>query len=169
MDKNIIWIDENENDLSEVSVSKAHQEGLLHRISVIYLTNDKNQILIQKRSDGRLDHSAAGHVDAGESYLEAAKRELEEELGVSDVTLTEIGDCSSKEAGGKIRHKFKIFRCKTNPGKLDPDEVEEVFWADPSEVWNDMKRNNDKKYCAGFKSTLRLFLKELSSSSQKMI
>ncbi len=38
MEKNVIWIDENENDLGEVSLSKAHQEGLLHRISVVYLT-----------------------------------------------------------------------------------------------------------------------------------
>jgi len=68
--------------LGEVSVPEAHQKGLLHRISVVYLTNNKNQILIQKRSDGRLDHSAAGHVDVGESYLAAAERELEEELGV---------------------------------------------------------------------------------------
>src|SRR3990167_10446850 len=103
MDKNIIWIDENENDLGEVSVSKAHQEGLLHRISVVYLTNDKNQVLIQKRDDGRLDHSAAGHVDAGESYLKAAARELEEELGVKGAQLTEVGDCISKENGGRIR------------------------------------------------------------------
>ncbi|MDP3697036.1 MAG: NUDIX domain-containing protein [Candidatus Taylorbacteria bacterium] len=77
MEKNILWIDENKNDLGEISVTKAHQEGLLHRISVVYLTNDKNQILIQKRDDGRLDHSSAGHVDAGEPYPEAAKRELE--------------------------------------------------------------------------------------------
>lgn len=160
MDKSIIWIDENENELGETSVSKAHTEGMLHRISVVYLTNDKNQILVQKRDDGRLDHSAAGHVDAGESYLEAAKRELEEELGVDGIELTEIGDCSSKENGGKIRHKFRVFQCKTNPGELNQKEVEEVFWADPREIWEDMKGDNeDRKYCGGFKSTLELFLR----------
>ncbi len=169
MDKNIIWIDENENDLGEVSVSKAHQEGLLHRISVVYLTNNKNQILIQKRDDGRFDHSAAGHVDAGESYLEAAKRELEEELGVRGVELTEIGDCSSKENGDKIRHRFKVFQCRANPDKLNPDEVEEIFWAAPDEIWDDMKGDDDdRKYCGGFKSTLELFLRELQSSSKQL-
>ena len=143
MDKNIIWIDESENDLGEVSVSRAHQEGLLHRISVIYLTNDNGQILIQKRDDGRLDHSAAGHVDAGETYTEAAARELEEELGVKGVELVKIGDCSSKENGGKIRHRFRVFKCKTSPGKLNQDEVVEVFWANPDQIWEDMKRD----YC----------------------
>lgn len=169
MDKNIIWIDENENDLGEVSVSRAHQEGLLHRISVVYLTNNENQILIQERNDGRLDHSAAGHVDAGELYLEAAKRELEEELGVEGVELTKIGDCSSKENGDKIKHKFRVFQCKTNPGKLNPDEVEEVFWADPGEIWEDMKGDDDdRKYCGGFKSTLELFLRESQKPSKKI-
>ena len=169
MDKNIIWIDENENDLGEVSVLRAHQEGLLHRISVVYLTDDKNQILIQKRDDGRLDHSAAGHVDAGESYLKAAKRELEEELGVSGVELTKVGNCDSKENGGKIRHKFEVFQCKANPGELNPNEVEEVFWADPGKIWNDMTGNDgDKKYCGGFRSTLELFLKESQNLSKKI-
>jgi len=165
MDKNIIWVDENDNVLGEVSLIRAHQEGLLHRISVVYLTNDTNQILVQKRTDGRLDHSAAGHVDVGESYLEAAKRELEEELGVSGVDLQEIGDCSSIENIGKIRHRFKVFVCKTNPGQLNSGEVEGVFWADPMEIWDDMKTDNDdKKYCGGFKATLKLFLenRELS-------
>lgn len=161
MDRKIIWIDENENDLGEMSIVKAHQEGLLRRISVVYLINDKSQILIQKRVDGRFDHSAAGHVELTESYLEAAKRELEEELGVSGVELTKIGDCSSKKIGGKIKHKFRVFYCKTNPGKLNPDEVDEVFWADPNEIWEDMKKDSDdKKYCGGFKSTLELFLKK---------
>lgn len=162
-DKNIIWIDNNDNPLGEISLEKAHQEGLLHRISAIYLTDNNNQILIQKRTDGRLDHSAAGHVDIGESYLEAAKRELEEELGVSGITLQEVGDCSSKENSKKTRHRFKVFECKTNPGKLDPNEVEEVFWANPVEIWNDMKNDkDDKKYCGGFKATLELYLKNLS-------
>jgi len=169
MDKNTIWIDENENDLGEVSVSKAHQEGLLHRISVVYLTNDRSQILIQIRDDGRIDHSAAGHVDVGESYQEAAKRELEEELGVRGVELTEIGDCSSEEDRGKTRHKFRVFQCKANPDKPNPDEVKEVFWADPREIWNDMKGDDgDKKYCGGFRSTLELFLRELQNPLEKI-
>ncbi len=164
INKNVIWIDDNDNALREVSLIKAHQEGLLHRISVVYLTNDTNQILIQKRTDGRLDHSAAGHVDVGESYVEAATRELEEELGVSGVGLQEIGNCSSNEDGKKVRHRFKVFMCKTNPGKLDPNEVEEVFWANPMEIWDDMKNDDDdKKYCGGFKVTLELCLKSLSA------
>lgn len=159
-DQNVIWIDESDQALGEVSLAKAHQEGLLHRISVVYLTNDINQVLIQKRTDGRLDHSAAGHVDVGESYLEAAKRELEEELGISSVDLKEIGDCSSNENGKKIRHRFKVFQCKTNYGQLDPNEVKEVFWANPMEIWDDMKNDSgDKKYCGGFKATLALYLK----------
>ena len=65
--ENVIWVDENDNVLGEVSVKKAHQEGLWHKISVVYLTNNNDQILVKKRTDGKLDHSAAGHVDAGES------------------------------------------------------------------------------------------------------
>lgn len=162
MDQNITWIDENDNPLGEVSIAKAHQDGLLHRISAVYLTNEKKHILLQKRADnGKLDHSAAGHVDLGESYLEAAKRELQEELGVANVVLEEVGDCSSIELQSKIRHKFKVYKCLANPGKLSADEIEAVFWAEPVETWNDMKIDvNDTKYTGGFKATLELFLKK---------
>ncbi|MHB8870877.1 MAG: NUDIX hydrolase [Candidatus Doudnabacteria bacterium] len=160
IENNVIWIDENDNSLGEISLEKAHQEGLLHGISVVYLVNSSDQILIQKRTDGRLDHSAAGHVEIGESYLQAAKRELEEELGVSEVELQEIGDCSSVENDKKIRHRFKVFVCRANPVKLEPSEIEEVFWANPIEIWNDMKNDkDDRKYCGGFKATLELYLK----------
>src|SRR3989338_7148817 len=128
MNRNVIWIDENENDLEEVSLARAHEEGLLHRISVVYLTADK--------------------------------RELEEELGVVNVELKEVGFCSSNEASGKIKHKFKVFQHQGNPGKLNPEEVAGVFWADPKEIWNDMQKDDkDEKYCGGFKGTLELYLK----------
>jgi isopentenyldiphosphate isomerase len=83
----VIWVDEQDNILGSVTLDKAHLDGLLHRIAVVYLTNDLGQILIQERDDGRLDHSAAGHVDIGESYLEAAKRELAEELEQERIIL----------------------------------------------------------------------------------
>ncbi len=54
-------------------------------------------MLLQKRSAhvrsgaGKWDDSVAGHVDEGETYLEAATRELAEEIGVVNTDLEEVG------------------------------------------------------------------------------
>jgi isopentenyldiphosphate isomerase len=34
---NVIWVDDKDNVLGEITRQKAHQEGLLHRVAVIYL------------------------------------------------------------------------------------------------------------------------------------
>lgn len=157
---NVIWVDDNDNVLGEITRQKAHQEGLLHRVAVIYLLNDKGEILVNERAkDGHLDHSSAGHVDVGESYLEAAKRELEEELGVSGIVLQDLGASQAQDKGKTFnsKHMFRVYVCKTAPVKLKEDEVKSVFWAEPKQVLEDM-RINPKKYTEGFKSTLKLFL-----------
>ena len=68
-----------------------HQEGLLHRTAHVWLLRKENnqiEILLQKRSDakdsfpGCYDISSAGHIPAGDGYFKSAKRELKEELGV---------------------------------------------------------------------------------------
>lgn len=161
---NVIWVDEKDNILGKISREKAHKEGILHRIAVIYLTRDSGDILIQRRMSGRLDHSSAGHVDPGESYLEAAKRELCEELGVCGVKLKEIGESVSDEiepeAGhNRVRHKYKIYGYRGEPKDLKKDEVKSVYWANPLEVYEDMKSDfGNEKYCGGFKDSLRCFL-----------
>lgn len=65
-----------------------HARGLMHRAVHILVFNSGGELFIQKRSmskdenPGQWDTSAAGHVDNGESYLDCALRELEEELGI---------------------------------------------------------------------------------------
>lgn len=160
MSKNVIWVDEKDNILGEISREKAHREGLLHRISVIYLINNKGEILINERAkDEHLDHSSAGHVDVGESYLEAAKRELEEELGVKNIELQEIGTAIAHDEykASTSNHIFKIYICNAAPSKLQTDEVKSVFWADPKKVYRDMQVNS-QKYAGGFKASLKVFL-----------
>ncbi|MEO8637413.1 MAG: NUDIX domain-containing protein [Candidatus Taylorbacteria bacterium] len=157
---NVIWVDENDAVLGEVDREKAHKEGLLHRVAAIYLVNDRGEILVNERAkDGYLDHSSAGHVDVGESYLEAAKRELEEELGVLGVDLQDIGLAGSQGEGEifKRLHMFRVYVCKATPVKLKEDEVKRVFWANPKDIAEDMKVN-PKKYTGGFMKTLKLFL-----------
>lgn len=72
-----------------------HRDGDLHGASHIFILRQKEgdlQVLLQKRSrnkdsfPGCWDTSSAGHLDVGEGFDEAAKRELQEELGVGGVT-----------------------------------------------------------------------------------
>ncbi|MBI2017410.1 isopentenyl-diphosphate delta-isomerase, partial [Candidatus Daviesbacteria bacterium] len=54
----VIWIDENGNKLGVVTRTQAHTQGLLHQISVVYLINEKREVLVQQRADnGKYDHS----------------------------------------------------------------------------------------------------------------
>ena len=64
-----------------------YKDGDFHRTVHIWIINDNNEILVQKRSAkketfaGLWAISVAGHVRSGESSLDALKRELREELG----------------------------------------------------------------------------------------
>jgi isopentenyldiphosphate isomerase len=66
-----------------------HAKGLLHRAVHIFVFNSRGELLLQKRSGTKDEYplcwtsSASGHLSAGESYDEAAPRELEEELGLT--------------------------------------------------------------------------------------
>lgn len=160
---NVIWVDDKDNVLGEITRQRAHQEGLLHRVAVIYVVNEKGEILVNERADGgHLDHSSAGHVDVGESYLEAAKRELEEELGVIGVELKDIGSTHAQDIGETFnsKHMFRVYVCRAVPVKLKEDEVKSVFWKNPKDVYEDMQVS-PKKYTGGFKSTIKLYLSQV--------
>ena len=74
-----------------------HRDNLKHRAVHIFALNKHGEIFLQKRSrlkdkcPGLWDSSAAGHVDAGEEYEACAVRELEEELGLTDHDVQEVG------------------------------------------------------------------------------
>lgn len=159
----VIVVNEKDEIVGKMLKSEAHKNGVPHRIAVTFVENDKEEILVQVRRDGYLDHSSAGHVEVGESYEEAAKRELEEELGIKDVELKYVGHGSTineKYPGQIVSHVFDIFKCIADPGNLQEDEVKEVYWAKPEEVLEDMRKEENKdKYCEGFRVALPIFLK----------
>lgn len=163
----VVWVDDNDQVLGRITREQAHVEGLLHRVGVVYLFNDQGQILIQERAArgllrNLLDHSSAGHVDPGETYLQTAHRELREELGTEAKDLEPLGQCRSSEVEGRVKHMFMVYRMRGEPGKLSPEEVKSVYWANPHEVWEDMKLDpENKKYTGGFKATLEVYLKQL--------
>jgi len=63
--------------------------SLMHRVVHVLVSNDRGEVLLQKRSmnkdvaPGKWDTSVGGHVNAGETIHEALRREMEEELAIA--------------------------------------------------------------------------------------
>lgn len=79
-------VDQNDEVVGESTRAEVHARGLRHRAVHVLVFNPAGEVYLQKRSllkdthGGKWDSSSSGHLDAGESYLDAANRELEEEL-----------------------------------------------------------------------------------------
>ena len=85
-------VDENGSPTGEtVERAYAHKNGISHRTAHVWILRkraDEIQVLLQKRAEtksfpGCFDISSAGHITAGQDYLESAVRELHEELGIT--------------------------------------------------------------------------------------
>lgn len=90
-------LDKNGNKTGEIKEkNNIYNDGDFHKTIHVWIINDNNEILVQKRSPkketfaGLWAISVAGHVRSGETSIDAAKRELREELGqkVKDEELT---------------------------------------------------------------------------------
>lgn len=135
-------VDEKDEPVGEASLKQMHDQDLIHRVVRIMIEDDEGRILLQKRSSNKKrypncwDNSASGHVDVGESYEAAAKRELAEELGVADLKLEEMGYYYSEATRYKSRKFNKIYRVRTNltPKKLQSTEVVEVRWFNLEQI-----------------------------------
>lgn len=144
-DKPIQIVDENDQPLRAGTMEEAQQKGLWHRIVRVLVEDEKACILLQKRSATMVifpncwDTSAAGHVDYGEDYVAAAKRETFEEIGVKDIPLKEI---SSYKSEGKYKDKTinrfnRTYRMRVPANQqfvADPEEVDSLEWFTREEI-----------------------------------
>jgi len=70
------------------SLGECLKRGLLHRAVAVLVTRSTGEFVLQQRSKQDLWHpglwtlSSTGHVQKGEAYEAAARRELEEEIGI---------------------------------------------------------------------------------------
>jgi 16S rRNA (adenine1518-N6/adenine1519-N6)-dimethyltransferase len=96
-DEILALVDQDDKVIGSERRDVIHRDGLTHRAVHIFALSQAGEIFLQKRSrlkdkcPGLWDSSAAGHVDAGEEYHACAVRELEEELGLADHEVREVG------------------------------------------------------------------------------
>lgn len=134
-------VDGSDRVIGDAPRAQVHGDNLRHRAVHILLFNDAGELFLQKRSrlkdrhPGVWDSSAAGHVDAGEDYDEAAARELQEELGVS-ATLERVVKLPASERTGQ--EFIWLYRGVHNgPFRLARSEIEwgEFFPGDLVAGW----------------------------------
>lgn len=104
------------NDNGELSgktclKSEAHKNGFFHQSAHIWIFDKNKNVLIQKRAANKdtfpslWDISVAGHISAGELPINAAIREVQEEVGISisENQLHYIGTSTNK-----VLHKIDL-------------------------------------------------------------
>ena len=146
-----------------------HRDGDLHGTSHVWLVRRRPDrgsadVLLQKRSAGKdsfpgyYDISSAGHIPAGQDFLESAVRELGEELGIAakpeelHFLFSHIGYHEQEFYGSLFKnHEYSyvyLYECDLEPQemKLQDSEVESVLWIDYRECLDGI-RNNTLKHC----------------------
>ena len=108
---------------------------LLHPVVHLHILNETGELYLQKRSvnkdiqPGKWDTAVGGHVDYGETIEEALRREVHEELGVTNFTPQFITRYVFESA--IERELVNTFRTIYN-GEIHPD-AEELecgrFWS----------------------------------------
>ena len=155
-------LDENGIKTGQILPRKeVHEKGLWHRIIVVAIVNEKNEILIQQRSHNKdknpdmWDISVTGHLSAGQDSLTAATREISEEVSVSLGYSAEVRDFRfmfsfRKEQKVSDKHfdrQFYDFFILRQSGlreeniKFQSSEVQAIKFVTISEL-NEMRENN---------------------------
>jgi isopentenyl-diphosphate delta-isomerase len=118
----------------------ALKQGLPLKVALIVLRDKEDKIYIHQRSSkkgsysGDWGPSAAGYVKAGESFKDAALRELAEELGVSSVHLKRVAEVKPDPSTGMSYVVLFV----SNPANVlirpDPDEIAAGMFVDRDEL-----------------------------------
>jgi len=156
----IAWVDADDHLLGALARSELRERGLIGRGTFILLFNSAGELCVHRRTlskaiyPGYWDVAAGGMVQADESYAESAARELEEELGVSGVPLTEHEHFFFDQPDNRLW--CAVFSAVWDgPLRLQPEEVLEARFIPLDQA---LRETLEKPYCPDSLAALKRYL-----------
>ena len=149
-EEKVVLVDKEDFQLGLMPKLEAHRKGVLHRAFSVFVFNSSKLLLMQKRSSlkyhspGLWTNTCCSHQRDGESTVDAAKRRLNEEMGLNlDLKETFSFIYKANLENGLIEHEFDhvlVGFTDFNP-KINTNEVEDWKWIDLSFLELDLDKN----------------------------
>lgn len=162
MEEYIIAVDEKDKELGPIEKMEAHEKGVLHRAFSIFIFNSKDQLLLQKRYNGKYHsgglwtNTCCSHPRYKEELEEAIHRRLKEEMGFTCELKKLFSFCYKVSFQNNLtENEYDHVFIGVYDGEIIPNEneVEDYKWVDIDEVKADIKVNGHL-YTFWFKSIL---------------
>lgn len=169
MEEKVILVDKNDNTIGTMSKLDAHKQGKLHRALSVFIINDNDEFLLQKRaldkyhSPGLWSNTCCSHPRKDELVSKAAERRLFEEMGIK-TSLEKIFHFKYKVKfeNGLIENEFDHVFCGKYSGSpnINVLEVSEWKWMSVKDIKKDLIENSGR-YTFWFKLIFDNFLEKL--------
>ena len=172
IEEQVILVNELNEQIGTMPKLEAHQKALLHRAFSVFILNDKQELLLQQRAASKYHspllwtNTCCSHQRVGESNLEAAKRRLDEEMGI-ETPLTEVFSFIYKAPfdNGLTEHEYDhvlVGTYNTDP-IINTDEVAAFKWM-PLKAIKESIKQEPEAYTAWFKIIFEKFYMHLQKA-----
>ncbi len=142
--KEVILVNEQDEPIGTMEKMQAHQLGKLHRAFSVFIVNDENKMLLQKRAAEKY-HSAnlwtnacCSHPEPKETIEQAATRRVKEELGidVNEFKKVFVFQYKAKLENDLIEHEFDhvLWAMSNEKVKLNLDEASDFVYLSKEEI-----------------------------------
>jgi isopentenyl-diphosphate delta-isomerase len=155
-------VDDQDNETGIMEKLAAHQQGLLHRAISVFIFNDKNEFLLQKRAAGKYHtpslwtNTCCSHPRPSELLTDAAHRRLKEEMNIAcDLSHQFSFIYKAEFENGLTEHELDhVFFGTTNQAPVpNPEEVADWKYLSLDTIEEDIVLQPDQ-YTAWFKLML---------------
>lgn len=156
-------VDDNNEIIGQETREEMRKKGLHSRYVHILIFNKKEEMMICKRPvtthsyPGAYSASAGGGVRSNESYLDAAKRELKEELAIA-TDLQEVGDFVNLRKNNKKGFHRLFTGVHQGPYQFDKREIESYRFVRPEQLKKEIEQDPGK-YAPSFRLSFNVFVK----------